>query len=176
MTALALTDSATLDRFLSAQGALAITDNDGNGVEDAGVRDDSISYASAMFAGRVSQRYEASVLNRSPMVRELVTVMAARTGFTRRGNPIPDSLEMRYQEIVAEPNGLLAQIANGIIKLLDASGVIIGGRPGAAPTMSNMTIDRRYVVKTVRVREATSTRNASQLPRNVAATTGWYDG
>lgn len=164
---MALTDLDALQRFITAEGVISYSEIDEGG-SSGEISDECIAFAIAYVKGRLAAMYVPSVLDRSPILREWTTVIAARTLCTRRGNPIPDSLEMRYQEIIAM-NGLLDQVFHGVIALIDDQGAVIGGKPTSAPMMSNLRIDRRYPNRTVRVVRQTTRPVQSKLPRNLGS-------
>lgn len=165
---LPLTDNAALDRLLSVQGVISFTETDDQGA-DFKVKQECIDYAIAFFLGRLAARYTAAQLNQSVIGREITTVIAARTLAYRRGNPIPDSLEMRFQELVAR-GGDIDQISSGRIQLIDDNGSVMRPRSTSAPTMSNLRVDRRYANETVRVVNETSTDVQTKLDRDLAPT------
>ena len=136
---------------------------------------DCINYAIAYIVGIVSVKYLVEKLLDAPLLTEFATIIAARSLTTRRGNPIPESLELRYQEIVS-PDGLLHLVATGKIKLVDSTGSIITGKGGSCPTMSNLVVDRRFPTEQIRVKHSSSTFVQSKLERDSAFNSGVFDG
>lgn len=160
-----LTDSETIERFLSAEGLISFTEHDQQG-SDGLITDDCITYAGAFLYGRLASRFPLDSIERATIVTEFATVIAARTLCTRRGNPIPESLERRYLEIV-EKDGLLDQIIKKEILLIDENGNLLAGSKGQYPTVSNLTIDRLYPNQRVRVVPQTSTHVDSTQRRDI---------
>ena len=170
-----LTDLDALTRLITAQGVISFTEHDEEG-SDGSSADECIAFAIAYVKGRLAAMYPPAVLANAPILREWTTVIAARTLCTRRGNPIPDSLEMRYQEIIDPRSGFLTQVFTGIIALVDANGSIIIGKPSSAPVMSNLRIDRRYPNKSVRVVRQTTRPVDSKLTRDIGQDGGFFNG
>lgn len=164
-----LTTTDILERFLSSQGIASFSDDDSQTV------DDCISYAAGLILGKLAAKYVLSVLAGALLLTEWATVISARTLCTRRGNPIPESLELLYQGIIGD-GGFLSEVVKGTTKLVDADGNIIAGKGSFAPTMSNLRIDRRYPNEQVRVVEQTSTNVQTTLERDSAFAAGVYDG
>jgi phage gp36-like protein len=163
---IALCTTAQLDRLLAAQGVVAFADHDENGVSDPLVVDDCIAFATAEICGRLLQRYEASVLSRAVVLTEYACVIAARALCTRRGNPVPDSIAVRYQEIIA-PDGPLDQIAKGFLRMSDVNGNSVPQKRGFAPSHANLTVDRRFSEKSIRVVDGSSNMTSTALRRDV---------
>lgn len=162
-----ITDLELLHRYMSIEGVLSFASH-AEGYEDEDlVIDDCIAFADALIGGILSTKYPFNQLYRSPMLQEFATVIALRTLCVRRGNPIPESLELRYQEIVGR-DGFLEMIHSGHMKLLDAQGNVIVGRGTSAPQMSNLTVDRRYPQEKIRVRANISTPTNTRLERDTA--------
>lgn len=160
-----LTSISAMERYLSQAGIVSFSDHDDDGVSDDGVANDSIQFANGFVMGKLASRFSNTALAQSPVITEITTVVAVRTLCLRRGNPVPDSLEMRYQEIVA-PSGLFDQIIAGKIQLIDADGKAIAGRGGYHPTYSNLTVDRRFAAEQIRVEEASSFPLQTRLERD----------
>jgi hypothetical protein len=166
MALVALTTCSRLNSFLTVYGVASFTEEDSQNCTTQIVRE-CINYASAMLLGRLAGVYPASRLGGAVLLQEMATVIAARVLCTRRGNPIPESLEMRYQEIL-EKGGLLDQIANSQILLYDQNGNLIAGIGAQAPIVSNLQVDRRYWNEKVRVVRGTSMKANSGLERDFA--------
>jgi phage gp36-like protein len=137
-------------RYLSEVGVVGFSDHEEYGEVDNAVVDDCVTYATNHIFGLLATRYAISAIANASILPELATIIACRTLCLRRGNPIPDSLEMRYQEIIAR-DGLLEEIAKGDVKLIDANGNILNSKGGFAPSFSNLTVDRRYRQENIRV-------------------------
>lgn len=167
-----LTTLEEMQRLFSAQGVVAFADHDENGAADAGVVDDCINYATTFVGGVLLLKFDLQQLASSYVVREIATVVACRTLCHRRGNPAPESLEMRYRELT-EKDGLLSLIAGGLMQLMDTSGNILLGR-SFAPTFSNLKVDRRHPHEKVRVVQQSSMPVETALERDVS--TGIVEG
>lgn len=152
MTALALTTYEKVRRYLSSQGIQSFV-----GDEEETVNDE-IAATGATIMGRISNRYDIAAASQAPLIDSFSKVITSRNLCTNRGNPIPESLEMRYQEIVGA-RGELDQIAIGKMKLVDANGVLIRGRVGYAPGMRNLRVDRWRINEQIRVVQGSSTKN-----------------
>lgn len=164
-----LTTSVLLERFLSSQGMLSFADDDSDTVADC------INYATVFLFGKLAHSYLASALPGASLLKEFANVIASRVLCTRRGNPVPESLEMRYQEIIAR-DGLLDQVAKLKLKLINDSGSIIAGKGSNAPVFSNLRVDRRYPNEQIRVVEGSSAQATSKLERDTASFGGAVDG
>lgn len=167
-----LTDIDALLRFMTVQGVISFTEQDDTGA-DSQTASECIEFSIAYLKGRLAAKYPPNLLANSPILREWATVIAARTLCTRRGNPIPDSLEMRYQEIIAL-NGLLDQVFHSVIALIDDAGNVITGKASSAPVMSNLRVDRRYPNERIRVVRQTSRPVTTQLERDFASDVGGF--
>ena len=160
-----LTSIDEMRSMISAQGVVAFSDHNSDGFEDVSVVQSCVDFASAFLGGAVAKLFTLVALATSPVMREFATVVAIRTLCMRRGNPIPESIELRYQEIVAR-DGLLAAIVSGAMQLLDSNGNPIPGLKSFGPVMSNLLIDRRFLHEKVRVRRQSSTDFSSKLERD----------
>lgn len=166
MALVALTNVSRLNSFLSVFGVISFSEHDQQG-SDTYIINECLDYASAFILGRVAGVYPASRLGGSVLLQEMATVIAARVLCTRRGNPVPESLEMRYQEII-EKGGLLDQIVSRSILLYNENGQLIAGVGAQAPVVSNLQVDRRYWNEKVRVVRGTSMKAESGLERDFA--------
>ena len=123
-------------------------------------------FARSFMASKLAKRYEYSMLDDCPMMIEVWCVIVLRTLCFRRGNPPPASLEFRYQEIVAK-DGLLDQLASGMLMLTDLNGNPLRPKNANAPSWSNLQIDRWYPEAKVRVVSGNSDMTTSKLPRRI---------
>ena len=169
----ALASDEYLERYLSELGIRTWTNHDetddvaaptADAAFNAAVLADCKIYAGGLIAGRLANRYVYSVLVNVPMMEEIWAVIVLRTLCFRRGNPPPASLEFRYQEIV-QKDGLLDQIAKGLLPLTDSSGNPIRPKNSNIPAHSNLQIDRRFTESQVRVVSGSSDRSSSALGR-----------
>lgn len=159
-----ITSENEMNLMLSAQGIIAFADHNRDATSDAGVVLSCINYATSLVFGHLAKKYELIQVASSHMIREIGTVIACRTLCTRRGNDIPASLEMRYQEII-QKDGLLDMISKGLVQLVDDSGNMLLGK-SFAPTMSNLVIDRRHLHEKIRVVQQNSLPVDSALERD----------
>ena len=152
--------------MLSTFGVTAFADHDYDQVEDDGIVDECLEFGSQEVYGRIAARYPiADVATKRPkLLVEYATVVAARTLCMRRGNPAPQSLEIRYQEITAT-DGSLDKIASGKIRLIDSTGAQIAAVSGGAMAHANITIDRRFNKNQQRVIRSSSTVEPSTAMR-----------
>ena len=134
-------------------------DHDEDGVADTGVLDDCINQATEEIDLYVATRYERSDLADSNLVNRWATLFAAYFLTTRRGNPTPNSWEIEFQRIIE----LLQDVNDGKKKI---PGIPL--RADMRPSMSNLTIDRRYRRSTVRVTPTNSTDAPTTLTQDKA--------
>lgn len=160
-------DDAFLGRYMSVYGISTFADHDQNGTADTGVLDDCKTYAMGMLVGRLSHRYTYAVLVNAAIIPELFTIIALRELCLRRGNPPPASLEFRYQEIVKKDDGILDMIRSGREVLVDSNGDPLRSRISSVPMHSNLTIDRWYTEKRVRVVSGSSNNYPSAVRRDL---------
>lgn len=166
MAMTSLCSTAQLERYFSAYGIVTYADHDANDVADTDVLEDCKTYATGYIVGALSQRYTYAQLVTSVIMVELSAVITLRELTLRRGNAPPASLEVKYQEIVAE-SGTLDRIASGKMPLVDTNGERIAQRNGYAPSHANLTVDRRFAEKRVRVVDGSSNMAGSRLRRDV---------
>ena len=168
---------AQLDRYMSVYGVRmwtnhTLTDDAGepgenltaDESENAFVLWDCKCYAGAFLAGKLAGKYTYEQLQDAPVMAEIWCVVVLRTLCFRRGTSPPASLEFRYQEIV-QRDGLIDQLINGKMVLVDTTGEPIRLRNSAVPTWSNLHVDRIYPESKVRVITGSSDMSTSQLPR-----------
>lgn len=168
----ALATNGHLERYLSEIGIRSWTNHDETNdgslsldvEENAKVLNDCKVYAGSLLAGRLSQRYEYSILATAPMCVEFWCVLVLRTLCFRRGNPPPASLEFRYQEIM-QKDGLLDQIAKGCLQLTDVNGNPVRFKNSNTPSHANLQVDRRFPESQVRVVTGSSDLSRSKLGR-----------
>ncbi|XZE18810.1 phage protein Gp36 family protein [Pirellulaceae bacterium SH449] len=161
-----LTSSQEMQDALSQAGIVAFSDHNNDGFEDANLINSCIVFATGFVGGKLAKLFTLVALATVPVIREFATIVAIRTLCTRRGNPIPESIEMRYREIV-DKDGLLDQIANGQMSLYDEDGNLLVGK-SFAPVMSNLVVDRRHSARKIRVKQGSSSPVITPLHRNVA--------
>lgn len=166
---LAYCTPADLDRFLSAEGVIAFADHDRDGLGDADVVDDAIVWASAQIDLYLLQRYHADDLAADRMIRHWCKIMACRFLCSHRGNGIPESIELEYQEITAA-DGLLKQVLKGVLRLS------VPRKVRDSATFSNLTVDRRYRHEKLRVVRQVSDNEPTKRERDTYVHGGAYRG
>jgi phage gp36-like protein len=144
-----------VEALLSEDGVDASLDDNQDGQVDA----DADPWMSSMIEKATSdvnlyllQRYTVAALAASAWVKWVTATFAAVGLRKRRGNPAPQSLlddAERYLEN-------LKAIATGAMALPGDTG-LAAPQFDTGPTVSNMTVDRRYRRRKVRVVESTST-------------------
>lgn len=161
-----------LERYLSSRGVTAFADHDGDDLGDDGVVDEVIDQASAMVRGYLKRQYVEAQLGDDVQVKEWTVTVACYKLCLRRGNPPPESLAYSYEQ-VAGNDGILAKIANrhqwpGRLDIDRRKDL------GSAPAFSNLTVDRRHPREKVRVTEANSSRQPTDLERDRVREAEWY--
>lgn len=152
-----LTSHAEMERCFSSHGVDAFSDHDGAGFRDTDVVDDCANEGSYEVLNYAGQRYSQTGLFGHSTSRAWATLFACRLLTIRRGNPIPESFQIRYEEIMA----LLKQIPSGAYKLFG-----LGERGDLRPTWSNLQVDRRYRHSTIRVTSPNSSSSPTALTQD----------
>jgi phage gp36-like protein len=168
MTLLAtvFTTQAEMERKIGTQAVLDLSDHEVSGAPDDDVIDDAINQATEEISLTAGQRYGASGLSGSQLIRRWATTLACCFLFQNRGNPIPMSLQAEFERIMAR----LERVMTGAMQL---TGVAMIG--DLRPTMSNRTIDRRYATRTVRTQRRISTDAPSKLRRHFDQDYGFHE-
>lgn len=148
-----------IERFLSTAGVDSFADHDFDGYREAGVVDDAIQFAAAQIRNALCSRYESSSLVGNETVREWNMILAARRVCSSRANPIPDTVELRYQEAV-EAMRMIGRGDGSLCGVLQKSTNV--------PTWSNLRVDRRYDRERIRVVKETSSPIGSDLEQDAA--------
>ncbi len=159
-----------LINLLSSHGVVGFADHDGDGDADSGVVDRCISEASAEIDLFLLSRYEEAALADNRHLNRWATVMAARFLCLRRGNMPPESLELEFTRIVDPETGFLARVRAGRLKLPG-----VRRKYNAAPSFSNLTVDRRYPREKIRVTEANSDGESTTRERDAASEVFIYE-
>lgn len=107
---------------------------------------------------RYCNQYDPADLATTWSVNEWASIIAARWLCSRRGNPVPSSLEKMYDETMEE----LELVKGGTLLIED-----IGYRSPAWPTLTNVRVDQRYRLRKVRVESPLSDPTPAQHPQNV---------
>jgi phage gp36-like protein len=151
-------DLDDMQRLFSSYGVTAFADHDGDGQDDSEVTNDCINQATEEINLYCQQWYEPDDLATSTLVNRWCTVLATFFLCERRGNPVPDSLANEFNRIAAK----LEQILAGTLKLPG-----LAMRDDMRPSMSNLTVDRRYRQSRIRVTEQNSTDAPTRLTQDV---------
>lgn len=151
-----------LERFLSTNATIDFADHDADGVADTDVIEDCINQATDEIDLYARQQYTQTVLATSTLITRWCVVISARFLAQRRGNIVPDSIEVEWQRIIEH---------------LDAISLNTRQLPGLAkradlrPTWSNLKIDRRYRYSTVRVTKTNSSDAPTRLTQDTVKDT-----
>lgn len=148
---------AEVERFFSAQGVTAFSDHDGDGNNDAEVVNDCINQATEELNLYCQQWYTPAVLDTSTLINRWCVVLATKFLCERRGNPVPDSVQQEFERIAAK----LEQILAGTLKIPG-----LAMRDDMRPSMSNLTVDRRYNRSQIRVTPQNSTDSPTRLTQD----------
>lgn len=151
-------DQPDVERLFSSYGVTAFADHDGDGNPDAGVVNDCINQATEEINLYCQQWYTPAVLETSTLINRWCTVYATVFLCERRGNPVPDSLAAEFARIAAK----LEQILAGTLKLPG-----LAMRDDMRPSMSNLTVDRRYNRSRIRVTPQNSTDSPTRLTQDM---------
>jgi phage gp36-like protein len=146
---------AEVQRYLSTQGATNFADHDDDGTADTDVIEDCINQATEEIDMYLLPQYTQANLDASTLVNRWCVTMATKFLGDRRGNPPPASVVAEFDRIADPFTGLLAQIADRKRTLPGVS-----KRAELVPTMSNLKIDRRHRISTVRKTQ----QNSSSAP------------
>lgn len=148
---------AELRRFMSPIYADAASDNDQDLVADTDVQEDAINWATYEIQNYATMYSNASLASNSLVTRWGVVLSACNLAQTR-GNGIPAPWAAERDRIYA----LLERLMTGEFKL---KGVALS--EDFRPTMSNLTIDRRYRRSVVRVTTPNSSDPPTKLTQDV---------
>ena len=148
---------AELQRFLSTNAVTDFADHDADGTADTDVVEDAINQATDEIDLFARQRYTPTILATSTLITRWCVVIAARFLTQRRGNVVPDSIDVEWQRIADH----LEAISMGRRQL---PGVAL--REDLRPTMSNLAIDRRWRRSTVRVSRTNSSDPPTKLTQD----------
>lgn len=132
---------------------------DGGGMADSDVIDDAINQATVEIDGYAQQWYSAAGMAASTLVNRWATVLACYFLSINRGNPPPDALAQEFERIMA----LLERVLAGTYKLPG-----VGMRSDMRPSMSNLTVDRRYIKSKLRVEKIISSEGSTTLRQNLS--------
>jgi len=166
----ALCTQAEVERVLSTYGVLAFADHDGDGSEDDNVVEDCIQRASDEIHLYLHDRYDSAVLATVNLVRRWAAVGAACYLCQTRNNPPPESLDLQWQKLINNEEGLIPKIGKGLQAL---PGVQL--RYDSRPSFSNLRIDRRWPTSKTRVAVANSSDAPTSLNQDTAQEWSGYD-
>ena len=152
--------TAELGRYMSAAGVIDWADHDSSGTSDTDVVEDQINEATMVIDLHLRERYAKATLAAHTLVNRWCVRMAAYYLCSLRGNPPPDTVAVEF-EWIAGPDGYLAKIKRGDMSLPDAA-----QSDDLRPTMSNVTIDRRYPHSKVRVTRPNSSDAPTKLTQD----------
>ena len=139
----ALCSQKEMERQFSPLGVLSFSDHNDDGSGDAGVVDDCINGATAEVFFATNAFYNPADLVGHPLVKRWAIVLAVFYLCELRGNPPPESLVKEYERVMEK----LALVTEGR-PIPD-----VAFKANLSPSASNITIDRRYGQRTVRVTE-----------------------
>lgn len=117
-----------------------------------------INYATSKVNLYLGERYAAADLATSWQVHEWCTVIAAVMLCRRRANPVPKTLAKEQREAIEE----MREVRVGDLSLSD-----IGERESSQPSLSNMTMDRRYHARPLRKQKSLSTPRTTPIPSHI---------
>jgi phage gp36-like protein len=144
------TTEEDIEAILGVRGKQAALDDDATGYASADAPywlNKAIQWASQRVNFYLNGRYEASRLAASWIVNDWATVLACYYLRSRRGNPVPSSLQDLYKATIDD----LKQVQSGKVTLPD-----VATRAGAWPAWSNVRVDHSYPLRKVRVERGTS--------------------
>lgn len=155
------TDREHMNSMLSAEGVDLRLDDDADGTVEAEelayLTDRIISTATEKINYYLSARYAPIQLKDSYWVWEVCTVVASRMLCARRGNPVPESLELLWDEAKEELN---------LIRQNKAQVPRVKRRETSAPAWSNMVVNQRYYFRKIRVQRGISEKSTTQYPQD----------
>lgn len=148
---------ADMERLFSAHGVTAFADHDGDNNADSGVVSDCIDEATEEV-NLYCQQYSVAGLAASTLINRWCTTLAVFFLCLRRGNPVPESLA----DSVATLRERLQAVLDGALKLQ----VVMNAN--TMPSISNLTIDRRFPFSRVRVQRESTYPIPTTLTQKVA--------
>lgn len=148
-----------VNALLSEEGVGARLDDDQTGTvtvaEEARLTTYAVNYATTKVNDYALGRYAADDLDSSWTVNEWATIIAARWLCSRRGNPVPKSLQDMFEETMAE----LRMLRDKQYDLQD-----IAERTSTAPRWSNVRVDVRYRLRRIRKQRPISEQTQPRVP------------
>lgn len=164
------TNQTLMERRFSQIGITEYADLDNNGVADTGVVDDSIDWGESELDLWLGMRYDvvnlativqAGTVSGGMLVRRWATEFSCMRLCTVRGLDPPGSLVQFYEELTKERTGYLWKLMRGYMQL---PGIPVKG--DLRPTVSNLTVDRRFRSSKIRVTGANSTDAPTKLSQD----------
>ena len=147
----AYTNRSWMESLLSIDGVSLRTDDDGDGAlnarESAYLMDQAINVATERVNGYLIKRYNPVDLVTSYEVWDWTTLFACRWLCHRRGNPIPESTQLLYDEALEA----LKEVRSGKRDIANAAPA-----DEEFPVYSNMELDPRYWLRKLRVQRGVS--------------------
>lgn len=159
----ALCTVVQLQRFMSTIGMESFSSNNEVGGCDTDVVEDAINWATVEIMMYLHERYDIDDLTGTSLGAEIVNrwcvVGSARYLSLVRGNPVPDSWQIKWDLVLEKLEAVRSDN-------LSLPGIAL--RDEDIPTLSNFTIDRRYRRSKKRVTSANSTVATSGRSRDLA--------
>lgn len=165
------TSADEITDLLSSEGVEVRLDDDDddfvNGAESARLSTGIINYATSRVNLFLGERYTPADLVTSWQVHDWATIIGAVKLCRRRGNPVPKTLLRDYNAATEE----MQMVRDHDLSLSD-----IGEIESSQPSMSNMTMDRRYRARPLRKQKALSTPRQSPIPSHIHYPTEYIAG
>lgn len=154
-----LTDVDAINGFLSERGRELRLDDDQSGALSAtetGYVNTAVGVGTGFVADKLAALYSVDDLATSWTAWHWATVAAVRWLFARRGNPIPTSLQMLYEEARQDILNIVAGKTALDLPLRDAM----------VPGLTNVRMDGRYYHQRLRVQRTISDRVPAKHKQN----------
>lgn len=153
-------DPGDIARVLSIEGIKLSTQDYGNGSVsgEVGAVEDAIWEATDQVNFYCFTHYDPGHMVLSTWVNRAATNIACYLLRTRRGNPCPASIELRYKQTLAE----LEKVHSANYEI---PGVPL--RATAAPSWSNVRIDQLYQIHRIRVERCISERTPASYDQSI---------
>lgn len=151
-----------VDALLSISGEQLRLTDEGEAVptvpEAAYLAANGINYATSRVNFYCQGRYDSDQLAQSWLVNEWATIIATRWLCSRRGNPVPESIEAMYKSTIED----LQNVQAGVLFIPD-----IGQRNPSGPTWSNVIVRPEYEFRKIRVERPLSGEPPSSYPQKI---------
>jgi phage gp36-like protein len=149
-----------MERLFSTVGVTAFSDHDEDTTRDVDVVEDCINQASQLLDFYLRHAHSQAQIASSTLVNRWCTVMAVRYLCQRRGNGVPESVELEWAD---EIKPLLEELRKDREALPG-----IDREDEDYMTMSNLRVDRRFNTSTIRVTPSNSSRPSTKLTQDLA--------